>query len=142
MSGAPMPTSPRVVLPEDLSVRSWRGCADRASLAVESARALLVVECAELRTFDEHGVAMLVGLAHYSARRQVRVVLSNPPARLRQHLELVGLAWFFEWQPLVDKRPSAGLDTGGERRLDESDVPDVIDPAGLVFEEHRDAATS
>jgi anti-anti-sigma regulatory factor len=106
MSGARLPSSPRVVLPEDLSVRSWRSCADSASVAVESAHVLLVVECSGLRTFDEHGVAMLVGLAHYSARQQVRVMLANPPAGLRQHLELAGLAWFFEWRPLVDGRPA------------------------------------
>ena len=142
MFGARSPLSPRVVLPEELSVRSWRGCADSASVAVESAQTLLVVECAGLRTFDEHGVAMLVGLAHYSARQQVRVVLANPPARLRQHLELAGLAWFFEWQPLFDDRPRAGSDSDVDRRCDDSDVSDVTDPAGLVFEENRDAATS
>jgi len=111
-------------------------------VAVESAHASLVVECAGLRTFDEHGVAMLVGLAHYSARQQVRVVLANPPAGLRQHLELAGLAWFFEWQPLFDDRPTDRPDAGGEPRLGDTDDPDVTDSGGLVFEENRDAGSS
>ena len=67
---------------------------------------------------------MLVGLADYSARQQVRVVLANPPARLREHLELAGLAWFFEWQPLLDERPTASPDAGGEQRPDDTEEPD------------------
>ena len=123
MTGSRPALSARVVLPEDLSVSSWRRCADSASVAVESAQTSLVVECSELRTFDEHGVAMLVGLAHYSARQQVRVVLANPPVGLRQHLELAGLAWFFEWQPLVDDRPTVSKDAAGERRLNDAEGP-------------------
>ena len=137
MTGSRPALSPRVVLPEDLSVTSWRRCADSASVAVESAQTSLVVECSELRTFDEHGVAMLVGLAHYSARQQVRVVLAHPPVGLRQHLELAGLAWFFEWQPLVDDRPTTNADAAGERRTIVSEEPDVTDPGPLWEEGHE-----
>jgi len=142
MTGSPLSRSSRVVLPDDLSVTSWRSCADSAAVAVESAQTSLVVECAGLRTFDEHGVAMLVGLAHYSARQQVRVVLANPPAGLRQHLELAGLAWFFEWQPLFDDRPSDRTDAACDGGLDDAEAPDRTDTGGLVREGHRDAATS
>ena len=93
---------PRVVLPEALSGSSWRACAEAASTALASAGSELIVECAELRVIDDHGIAMLIGLAHYSARRQVRVVLTNPPAALRSRLELNGMAWFFAWRPLVE----------------------------------------
>jgi len=131
-----------VVLPEDLSVTTWRRCADSASVAVESAHASLVVECAGLRTFDEQGVAMLVGLAHYGARQQVRVVLANPPAGLRQHLELAGLAWFFEWQPLFDDRPTDRPEPGGEQRLDDTEDSDVAHPDGPTFDENGGGTTS
>ena len=114
---------------------SWRRCADSVSVAVESAQVSLVVDCAGLRTFDEHGVAMLVGLADYSARQQVRVVLANPPACLRQHLELAGLAWFFEWQPLFDDRPPVQTLPARGDSMTPKARPRVTDSEGPVSED-------
>ena len=91
----------RFCLPSELSMRSWQGCAAGALTALECSRGYLIVECSELEVFDESGVALLIGLSHYSQRRQVRVVLANPPATLRQTLEVRGAGWLFEWRPLV-----------------------------------------
>jgi anti-anti-sigma regulatory factor len=93
--------SGEIVLPEELSERTWKRCATGAAAALDTAEGNLIVECSELVRFDEHGIAMLVGLAHYSEVRQVKVVLVNPPITLRAHLETTGMAWFFEWRPLV-----------------------------------------
>ena len=72
-----------------------------AAAALDATVGRLIVECSELVRFDEHGIAMLIGLACYGERQRVRIVLANPPARLRQHLEMNGMAWFFEWRPLT-----------------------------------------
>ena len=84
-------------LPPELSMRSWQDCVAGALTALECAH----IECSQLQAFDDGGIAMLIGLSHYSQRRQVRVVLANPPATLRQTLEVRGAVWLFEWRPLV-----------------------------------------
>ena len=88
------------VLPEELSERTWEYLAETATIALDSTGQRLVVECSALVRFDDYGIAMLVGLAHYSQRRQVRVLLANPPLPLRERLEVTGMAWFFDWRPL------------------------------------------
>ena len=88
-------------LPVELSAESWQGCVVTALAALECSRFRLLVECSELRSFDEPGLAMLIGLSRYSERRQVRVVLVNPPESLRKGLEGRGLGWLFEWRPLL-----------------------------------------
>ncbi len=98
------PRTPRVgsvSLPTELSVESWQRCVVGMLTALECAQGHLLVECAELRSFDEGGLAMLIVLSRYIERRQVRVVLANPPEILRQGLELRGLGWLFEWRPLL-----------------------------------------
>jgi len=80
---------------------TWRSCVVAALTALECCDGKLFVECSELRSFDEEGLAMLIGFSRYSDRRQVRVVLANPPESLRQSLEFRGLAWLFDWSPLA-----------------------------------------
>ncbi len=109
-----MPTDDRhvsyaaFVLPEELSERTWERFADQVTTALATTDERLIVECAEVVDFDDYGIAMLVGLAHYSRRRQVRLELVNPPLPLRQRLEITGMAWFFDWRPLSAQvlRPS------------------------------------
>ncbi len=88
-------------LPPELSIQTWQGCVTKVLSALECSHGRLVVECSELQAIDDGGIAMLIGLSHYSQRRQIRVVLTNPPATLRQTLEVRGVAWLFEWRPLV-----------------------------------------
>jgi anti-anti-sigma regulatory factor len=71
-----------------------------AVTALETSRGRLVVECAALESFDEDGIALLIGLSRYSEGRKIRVELVNPPDDLRQNLEFRGLAWLFDWRPL------------------------------------------
>ncbi len=82
-------------------MQSWQSCVAGALTALERSQGHLIVECSQLEGFDDGGIAMLIGLSHYSQRRQVRVVLANPPATLRQTLEVRGAAWLFVWRPLV-----------------------------------------
>ena len=88
-------------LPAHLSTDSWRVCVVDALTALEASHDRLAVECEALETFDEDGVALLIGLSRYSEARQVRVVLVNPPDDLRRNLEFRGLAWLFEWRPIA-----------------------------------------
>jgi anti-anti-sigma factor len=59
----------------------------------------LIVLCSDVRYFDDTGIALLLALAHYANRYQVRVVLDRPPEALRRRLEIAGLAWLFDLRP-------------------------------------------
>jgi ABC-type transporter Mla MlaB component len=88
-------------LPAHLSTESWRVCVIDALTALEAARGRLVVECEAVESFDDDGIALLLGLSRHSEGRQIRVELLNAPAGLRENLEFRGLAWLFEWRPVV-----------------------------------------
>ena len=85
-------------LPRELSAASWQRDVVSAMTALEVSGGLLTVECGELRSFDDDGLALLIGLSRYSERRQTRVVLSNAPEILRKNLDSRGLAWLFDWR--------------------------------------------
>src|SRR6476619_7799187 len=73
--------------PTRLCAEAWSNCVIDALTAIETSHGRLVVECATLESFDESGVALLIGLARYSERRQLRVELVDPPNALRENLE-------------------------------------------------------
>ena len=75
-----------------------------ATTALDTTGERLVVECSDVLRFDDYGIAMLVGLAHYGERRHVRSVLVDPPLPLRTRLESTDAAWLCEWRPLVTSR--------------------------------------
>ena len=89
----------KVVLPSDLGSDSWDTCLAPMAGALMAAHRELIVVCSGVRYFDDTGIALLLALAHYADRYQVRVVLDRPPDALRRRLEIAGLAWLFDLQP-------------------------------------------
>ena len=102
-------TAADVELPGELTLATWRRTITQVAVALDAAHERLVLECSALEAFDDEGIAFLLGLAEHGTKRQLRVVLRNPPSALRARLELGGFAWLFEWWPLLvepaDDRP-------------------------------------
>ena len=86
-------------LPREVSADTWQSRVVTALTVLECAEGVLVVDCSEVGSFDDAGIAMLIGFARYSERRDVRVLLANPPEPLRTSLERRGLTWLFDWSP-------------------------------------------
>ena len=64
-------------LPRELSADTWQSRVVTALTALECADGVLVVDCSEVGSFDDAGIAMLIGFARYSERRSVRACCSR-----------------------------------------------------------------